>query len=237
MGKTYCRPLKRGASWRSQNFGDTATVYGPHSGNDEACPSGTPVYAAGDGVVEWAGVFDNTYHDNLLWLLDMGGNVLVINCGDDEPTFIYGHLSRFHVQPGDRVRKGQHVADSGNSGYATTGAHLHVECVPPGYILNGPLLGRVDPDIYLTEWPEDIRFKPAKIESLQKAKENNMRIIARKTGTDEVYIGDFVTRRHVGSVPELEDLQWAAQHNFGPEIFDNGRIQDVERIEFIGKLI
>ena len=154
--KTYCKPLKRGASWRSQNFGDNATKYGPHSGNDEACPVGTPVHAAGDGVIEWAGEFDDSYADNLYWLLIMGGNVAVLNCGDDEPTFIYAHLSTFYVRPGDRVKKGQVIALSGNSGYATTGAHLHVEAIPPGYVLNSYLLGRVNPDKYLTEWPESV---------------------------------------------------------------------------------
>lgn len=156
MSKTYCRPLKRGDSWRSQNFGENATQYGPHSGNDEACNSGTPVHAAGDGVIEWAGEFDDSYEDNLLWLLRMGGNVAVLNCGDDEPSFVYAHLSTFYVRPGDTVKKGQVIALSGNTGYATTGAHLHVEAIPPGYVLNSPLLGRVNPDLYLTEWPEDL---------------------------------------------------------------------------------
>lgn len=155
--KTYCKPLKRGASWRSQNFGDNKTKYGPHSGNDEACNIGTPVYAAGDGVIEWAGEFDESYADNLLWLLRMGGKILVLNCGDNEPSFVYAHLSKFHVKAGDRVSKGQLIADSGNSGSATTGAHLHIECIPPGYVLNSPLLGRVNPDKYLTEWPEDVK--------------------------------------------------------------------------------
>jgi len=153
---TYCRPITRGASWRSQNFGDNATIYGPHAGNDEACPVGTPIHAAGDGYIEWAGQFDDTYSDNLLWLLDMGGNIAVLNCGAEAPSFVYAHLSRFLVKRGDWVRKGQVIAYSGNTGYATTGAHLHVEAVPPGYSLNSPMLGRVNPDRYLTEWPEDI---------------------------------------------------------------------------------
>lgn len=156
---SYCKPFVRGVSWRSQNFGDTATIYGPHSGNDEAADVGTPVHAAGDGVIEYAGVFDDTYSDNLLWLLAMGGNIIVLNCGDNEPSFVYAHLARFHVRPGDRVRKGQVIADSGNTGSATTGAHLHVEAIPPGYNLNSSLLGRVNPDVYLTEWPEDYLTK------------------------------------------------------------------------------
>ena len=152
----YCKPFRRGVSWRSQDFGANATIYGPHSGNDDAAPIGTPVHAAGDGVIEFAGQFDDTYHDNLLWLLRMGGNIAVLNCGDNAPSFVYGHLDSFTVKAGDRVRKGQVIAYSGNTGTATTGAHLHTEAIPPGYVLNSPLLGRVNPDLYLTEWPEDI---------------------------------------------------------------------------------
>lgn len=154
----YCKPFRRGVSWRSQNFGDNATVYGPHTGNDDAADIGTPVHAAGNGYIDWAGEFDDTYSDNLLWLLRMGGNILVLNCGADEPSFVYGHLSGFTVQRGDWVRKGQVIAYSGNTGTATTGAHLHTEAIPPGYALNSPMLGRVNPDIYLTEWPEDINI-------------------------------------------------------------------------------
>ena len=155
---TYCKPFRRGVSWRSQNFGANATIYGPHSGNDDAAPIGTPVHAAGDGVIEWAGEFDDTYLDNLLWLLRMGGNIAVLNCGADEPSFVYGHMDSFTVKRGDRVRKGQVIGHSGNTGTATTGAHLHTEAIPPGFALNSPMLGRVNPDIYLTEWPEDINI-------------------------------------------------------------------------------
>lgn len=157
---TYCRPFKRGVSWRSQNFGDNpnngTNGAGGHTGNDDAAPIGSEVHAAGDGVVEYAGQFDETYADNLLWLIDFGGNILVLNCGDDEPTFVYAHISRFLVKPGDRVRKGQVIALSGNSGTRTTGPHCHNEAIAPGYMLNSPTLGRVNPDLYLTEWPDDI---------------------------------------------------------------------------------
>lgn len=156
----YCKPFKRGVSWRSQNFGDNpnngTNGAGGHTGNDDAAPIGSEVHAAGDGIIEYAGQFDDTYADNLLWLIDFGGNILVLNCGDSEPTFVYAHLSQFLVKPGDRVRKGQVIAFSGNSGTRTTGPHCHNEAIAPGYVLNSPTLGRVNPDTYLTEWPDDI---------------------------------------------------------------------------------
>ena len=122
---SYCKPFERKlyemrVVWRSQNFGANATIYGPHSGNDDAAPIGTAVHAAGDGYIEWAGEFDDTYQDNLLWLLKMGGNIAVLNCGADAPSFVYGHMHSFTVKRGDRVRKGQVIGYSGNTGTAPT---------------------------------------------------------------------------------------------------------------------
>jgi len=160
MTKTYCKPFKRGESWRSQEFGanpnNGTNGAGGHSGNDDAAPEGTPIHAAGDGVIEYAGTFDDTYADNLLWLINYGGNITVLNCGDTEPTFVYAHQSRFAVKTGDRVRKGQVIGYCGSTGTRSTGSHCHNECIPPGYVLNSPTLGRVDPDRYMTEWPEDV---------------------------------------------------------------------------------
>lgn len=175
---SYCRPFKRGVSWRSQNFADNpnngTNGAGGHTGNDDAAPIGSEVHAAGDGVIEYAGQFDDTYADNLLWLIDFGGNILVLNCGDAEPTFVYAHLSRFLVKPGDRVRKGQVIALSGNSGTRTTGPHLHNEAIAPGYVLNGPTLGRVNPDLYLTEWPDDVGGIAAMGESIKPIQEDDV---------------------------------------------------------------
>jgi hypothetical protein len=156
---TYCKPFKRGHSRRTQNYASNPGGYNPptgHTGNDEAAPTGTPVHAAGDGVIEYAGTFDDSYHDNFLWLLHYGGNIIVLNCGDNEPSFVYAHLDSFTVKPGQRVTKAQVIGYSGNTGAATTGPHLHVEAIPAGYVLNSPNLGRVNPDRYLTEWPEDV---------------------------------------------------------------------------------
>jgi hypothetical protein len=196
----YCKPFKRGASWRSQNFGANATIYGPHSGNDDAAPIGTPVHAAGDGYIDWAGEFDDTYQDNLLWLLKMGGNILVLNCGANAPSFVYGHLDSFTVKRGDWVRKGQVIAYSGNTGTATTGAHLHTEAIPPGYALNSSMLGRVNPDIYLTEWPEDLNVGSLSYasESITPAQEDDMPLTKEDV--------DNIAARIVEVIQPIEDV-------------------------------
>ncbi|OUU78397.1 MAG: hypothetical protein CBC38_07870 [Gammaproteobacteria bacterium TMED78] len=91
-----------------------------HKGVDYAAPSGTPVMAAGDGVVKSIG--DNGGY----------GNTIVIQHGSNITT-LYAHLSRFanSISKGSRVTQGQTIGYVGQSGL-TTGPHLHYE-----YRLNG----------------------------------------------------------------------------------------------------
>ena len=86
-----------------------------HKGIDFGVPQGTPVMAAGGGVIEEAG-WKGGY-----------GNFVLINHGNGYET-AYGHLSRFApgIHPGVRVRQGQEVALSGSTG-ESTGPHLHYE--------------------------------------------------------------------------------------------------------------
>ncbi|MGH6872712.1 MAG: M23 family metallopeptidase [Rhizomicrobium sp.] len=86
-----------------------------HKGIDFGVPLGTPVMAAGSGVVESAG-WKGGY-----------GNFLLINHGNSYET-AYGHLSRFAagIHAGTHVRQGQIVAFSGSTG-ESTGPHLHYE--------------------------------------------------------------------------------------------------------------
>jgi murein DD-endopeptidase MepM/ murein hydrolase activator NlpD len=86
-----------------------------HKGIDFAVMTGTPVVAAGSGVVEFAGV-KGSY-----------GLYLRIRHDGDHAT-AYAHLSRLAsgMRPGKRVTQGQTVAFSGASGRAT-GPHLHYE--------------------------------------------------------------------------------------------------------------
>lgn len=88
-----------------------------HPGIDFAAPTGTPVYAAGDGVVveqRRAGGY---------------GNWLMIRHTSGWATG-YGHLSRYAagLRPGQRVRQGQIVAYVGSTGLST-GPHLHYEVI------------------------------------------------------------------------------------------------------------
>jgi murein DD-endopeptidase MepM/ murein hydrolase activator NlpD len=84
-----------------------------HPGIDVSVPRGTPVHAPADGVVVSRGV-KNGY-----------GNILVIDHGYGVVTR-YGHLDGFNVKPGQRVKRGEIVAFSGNTGRSTA-PHLHYE--------------------------------------------------------------------------------------------------------------
>lgn len=94
-----------------------------HQGTDFAAPSGTPIYAAGDGVaveVKWNGGY---------------GRWVKIRHNSGWETG-YAHMSRWAVKPGQKVRQGQVIGYVGTTG-ASTGPHLHYEVH-----LNGR---RVDP--------------------------------------------------------------------------------------------
>ena len=90
----------------------------PHRGTDYAAPTGTPVYAAGDGRVVEAG-----YNRS-------NGNYLFIQHGEGFKTH-YLHLNKKRVARGDRVKQGQVIGTVGSTG-AATGPHLHYE-----FLING----------------------------------------------------------------------------------------------------
>ncbi len=102
-GKTPSTPYKKkGPHWSK----------GYHTGVDYAVKEGTDVLAVADGVIENAN-WGKAYGTQLVQKVDGG-------------WFIYAHLSKALVKPGDKVKRGQHIAESGNTGNST-GPHLHVE--------------------------------------------------------------------------------------------------------------
>jgi murein DD-endopeptidase MepM/ murein hydrolase activator NlpD len=84
-----------------------------HAGVDLAAPNGTPIVAAGTGVVVAAGMAQGY------------GNAVLIDHGDGWLTH-YGHLSKIAVTVGQVVQAGQRIGDEGSTGHST-GPHLHFE--------------------------------------------------------------------------------------------------------------
>jgi murein DD-endopeptidase MepM/ murein hydrolase activator NlpD len=99
----------------------------PHHGVEFINPQGTPVLAAGNGTVVFAG---NDSNVEIGWWVNFYGNLVVIQHsveGFDTPIFtLYGHLSKILVKPGDIVKAGDQIGEVGMTGKAL-GAHLHFE--------------------------------------------------------------------------------------------------------------
>jgi len=99
-----------GFGWRSDPFTGKSAI---HEGLDFKAPIGTPILAAGAGVVASAGRHP-AY--GLMVDIDHGSGV----------STRYAHANRVLVQPGDIVRQGRKIAEVGTTG-RSTGAHLHFE--------------------------------------------------------------------------------------------------------------
>lgn len=91
-------------------------IYGTlkmHTGVDLTAPLGTEIHAAGDGVVvraDWAGGY---------------GNCVRINHGYGYLT-LYGHMKKFIVRPGQKVKRGDVIGYVGSTGLSTA-PHCHYE--------------------------------------------------------------------------------------------------------------
>jgi murein DD-endopeptidase MepM/ murein hydrolase activator NlpD len=93
-----------------------------HQGVDLAAPYGTPIVAASDGVVRFAGWHGG--HGNFVQIAHAGG----MGTG-------YGHMSRYVVRPGQSVRQGQLIGYVGSTGLST-GPHCHFEVYRGGQPIN-----------------------------------------------------------------------------------------------------
>jgi murein DD-endopeptidase MepM/ murein hydrolase activator NlpD len=90
-----------------------------HEGVDIHNDIGTPVYATGDGVVEFTGATGSGY-----------GIAVEVNHGFGYKSW-YAHLSKCVAKTGQRVKRGTLIAYSGNTG-RSTGPHLHYEVIRNG---------------------------------------------------------------------------------------------------------
>ena len=106
--------LKRMASgfaWRIHPIYKTRKF---HYGMDFTAPTGTVIYATGDGKVESVKKSRRGY-----------GNHVIIDHGFGYET-LYGHMSKFNVRKGQKVKRGDVIGYVGNTG-TSTAPHLHYE--------------------------------------------------------------------------------------------------------------
>jgi murein DD-endopeptidase MepM/ murein hydrolase activator NlpD len=98
-----------------------------HNGEDFAGPYGTDIFATADGTVIYAG-----------WMNGFG-KIVKIQHAFGIQTF-YAHNSNLRVKKGQKVSRGDHIADMGSTG-RSTGSHLHYEIRVNGKPMN--------PNIYI----------------------------------------------------------------------------------------
>jgi len=123
----FAWPVMQG--WPTVEFGQGAgETGGPHTGIDFAARTNTPIRAAADGRVTFAGM-DDQYG----FLCEISHNNRLMTR--------YGHCARLVVREEQLVRKGEIIAYVGNTGRVTTGPHLHFEVQKNGQ--------PVDPRSYL----------------------------------------------------------------------------------------
>ncbi len=97
----------------------------PHRGIDLGCDRGTPVFATGDATVEIAD--EHGYNGGY-------GHMVLLDHEFGYKTR-YAHLSRVHVKKGQKVVRGQLIAETGNTGISQ-GPHLHYEVIRKGVPVN-----------------------------------------------------------------------------------------------------
>jgi len=127
----------------TQRFGETFTDPKGHKGIDYALPLGTPVLAAADGIVERAGV-DNTGY----------GNMILVRHTWNDGT-VYAHLRNWSVQVGQKVKAGEIIGYSGNTGNST-GAHLHFEY----RTVCNDYKSAIDPEIFMKDSSQNQNPEP-----------------------------------------------------------------------------
>ncbi|WP_233191601.1 murein hydrolase activator EnvC [Sporosarcina sp. P18a] len=113
-----------GFGWRTHPI---SKVRKQHRGMDISAPTGTPVVAAGDGVVSYTGSMEGF------------GNVIMIthSVKGQIMTTVYAHLSSIGTSSGQSVDKGQFIGAVGSTGFST-GPHLHFEVHVGNFSATGP---------------------------------------------------------------------------------------------------
>jgi len=141
-GEPYYVDLDLGPEMRDWK-GGKRVGHDNHYGIDYDMPEGESIVAPAPGVViEAEGNWPNVSKDPNLGLWD-DGNRVVVNHGRVGPYnrdfyTIYCHLKKVLCTVGQRVSRGEKIAESGNTGAKTGGPHLHFQC-------GGFGLRRVDP--------------------------------------------------------------------------------------------
>ncbi len=112
--------MASGYGWRSDPFTKARKM---HKGMDFTAPTGTPIYASGNGTIYRADSRASGF-----------GNHIEIDHGYGYKT-IYAHLNKYNVKQGQKVKRGDLIGFVGNTG-RSSGPHLHYEVHKNGKPVN-----------------------------------------------------------------------------------------------------
>jgi|GEM_PF-4777526 len=130
MGRPLARTAPRDFADRTYLFGSSKNnAYRVHHGSDMVNPTGTPVQAAADGVVVFAGQ-DSGTRLGPSTIPNFYGNVVIVKLNrqyrGQDVYYLNGHLSEILVREGQQVKEGDSIGKIGMTGTAD-GPHLHFE--------------------------------------------------------------------------------------------------------------
>jgi hypothetical protein len=190
-----------------QLFGNPAPMYTAlglkgHNGLDFSCPTGTEILSCLDGIVEYAGTDSNA-----------GIGVYIISqLGSNTYRFIYWHFKSFNVHVGQKVKQGDVIGISNNTGMST-GPHLHLGMKP---VINNGIWsdaehqngynGAIDPFQYL---PSVIY--PSMKKGMEGSFVQQIQDLLNKQGYPLVVDGKF------GNKTELAVKDFQAKHGLTPD--------------------
>lgn len=112
--------IASGFGWRNDPFTKAKKF---HNGIDFTAPTGTPIYASGDGVITRADDASSGYGKHIR--IDHGYGYISL----------YAHLNDYKVKAGQRVKRGELIGTVGNTGRSQA-PHLHYEIIKDGEHIN-----------------------------------------------------------------------------------------------------
>jgi murein DD-endopeptidase MepM/ murein hydrolase activator NlpD len=135
-----------------------------HAGTDWSAPRGTPIIAAGSGIVEKAG-----------WSSGYGKQTIIKHANGYESSYSHQNTISQGVAPGARVRQGQVIGTVGSTGLST-GPHLHYELV----------INNVKVDAMRVRLPSGKSLKGAELAAFKKERERIDALLAAEATPQKV---------------------------------------------------
>jgi hypothetical protein len=185
----------------------------PHHGVEFENATGTPVYAAADGQVIFAGPDKEAVYSP--WP-GFYGNIIVL-CHADDLFTLYAHLSRIEVKAGQEVAAGQKIGEVGKSGTAQ-GSHLHFE-VRRGDVKD--YFSALNPELWLAPKADEGMLAISVVDALGNYRHADLTIRSDgKTYFIKTYEAKFLSMDENAALGGLEPGRYRIALLFGGTIYE-----------------